>query len=76
MNAIVRLKMGVSVIIKLVNNVKDFIFFISALCVAQQSSDDRETHERSSSGGKGQAAQDRRIDILPAEDEDGMQLFV
>ena len=43
----------------------------AALCVAQQSSDDRETHERSSGGGKSQAAQDRRIDILPAEDDDG-----
>ncbi|XP_073994078.1 uncharacterized protein isoform X3 [Rhodnius prolixus] len=33
---------------------------------ATQSSDDRETHDRSSGGGK----QDRRIDIQPAEDDD------
>lgn len=43
-----------------------------ALCAAQQNSDDRESHERSSGSTKGQAAQDRRIDILPAEDDDGM----
>ena len=42
----------------------------SALCAAQQNSDDRESHERSSGSTKGQAAQDRRIDILPAEDDD------
>ncbi|OAD58723.1 SWI/SNF-related matrix-associated actin-dependent regulator of chromatin subfamily E member 1 [Eufriesea mexicana] len=42
----------------------------SALCAAQQSNDDRESHERSSGSTKGQAAQDRRIDILPAEDDD------
>ncbi|XP_033210698.1 SWI/SNF-related matrix-associated actin-dependent regulator of chromatin subfamily E member 1-like isoform X2 [Belonocnema kinseyi] len=42
----------------------------SALCAAQQSTDDRESHERSSGSSKSQAAQDRRIDILPAEDED------
>ncbi|XP_076171817.1 uncharacterized protein LOC143148895 isoform X2 [Ptiloglossa arizonensis] len=37
---------------------------------AQQNNDERENHERSSSSIKGQAAQDRRIDILPAEDDD------
>ncbi|XP_011350925.1 putative uncharacterized protein DDB_G0291608 isoform X3 [Ooceraea biroi] len=37
---------------------------------AQQSNDDRESHERSSGSSKSQAAQDRRIDILPAEDDD------
>lgn len=42
----------------------------SALCAAQQNNDDRESHERSSGSSKSQAAQDRRIDILPAEDED------
>ncbi|XP_050479946.1 bromodomain-containing protein 4-like [Bombus huntii] len=42
----------------------------SALCAAQQNNDDRESHERSSGSTKGQAAQDRRIDILPAEDDD------
>ncbi|KAJ8678784.1 hypothetical protein QAD02_014571 [Eretmocerus hayati] len=42
----------------------------SALCAAQQGTDERETHERSSGSSKTQAAQDRRIDILPAEDED------
>lgn len=42
----------------------------SALCAAQQSNDDRESHERSSGSSKSQAAQDRRIDILPAEDDD------
>lgn len=43
----------------------------AALCAAQQSNDDRESHERSSGSSKSQAAQDRRIDILPAEDDDG-----
>lgn len=42
----------------------------SALCAAQQNNDERESHERSSGSTKGQAAQDRRIDILPAEDDD------
>lgn len=42
------------------------------MCAAQQSNDDRESHERSSGSTKGQAAQDRRIDILPAEDDDGV----
>lgn len=38
---------------------------------AQQNSEERESHERSSgSSSKSQAAQDRRIDILPAEDDD------
>lgn len=32
--------------------------------------EDREPHERSTGGGK-QAAADRRIEIQPAEDEDG-----
>ena len=45
---------------------------IVALCAAQQNNDDRESHERSSGSTKGQAAQDRRIDILPAEDDDGI----
>ena len=42
---------------------------IVALCAAQQNNDDRESHERSSGSTKGQ---DRRIDILPAEDDDGI----
>lgn len=46
----------------------------AALCAAQQSNDDRESHERSSGSSKSQAAQDRRIDILPAEDDDGMRI--
>lgn len=48
-------------------------YFVSnaALCAAQQNTDERETHERSSGSSKNQSAQDRRIDILPAEDEDG-----
>jgi len=33
--------------------------------------EDREPHERSTGGGK-QAAADRRIEIQPAEDEEGM----
>lgn len=41
------------------------------MCAAQQNNDDRESHERSSGSSKNQAAQDRRIDILPAEDEEG-----
>jgi hypothetical protein len=41
------------------------------LCAAQQNTDERESHERSSGSSKNQSAQDRRIDILPAEDEDG-----
>lgn len=45
--------------------------FCAALCAAQQNNDDRESHERSSGSSKSQAAQDRRIDILPAEDDDG-----
>lgn len=44
---------------------------LAALCAAQQGTDDRETHERSSGGSKSQTTQDRRIDILPAEDDDG-----
>lgn len=39
--------------------------------LAAQGSDDRDTHERSTSSSKQQAA-DRRIDIQPAEDEDGV----
>uniref|UniRef100_A0A0C9S233 Smarce1_1 protein n=1 Tax=Fopius arisanus TaxID=64838 RepID=A0A0C9S233_9HYME len=42
----------------------------SAICVTNQSSDDRESHDRSSGGNKNQAGQDRRIEILPAEDDD------
>lgn len=45
------------------------------LCVAQQNNDDRESHERSSGSSKSQAAQDRRIDILPAEDDDGTSMI-
>ena len=37
-----------------------------------QSSDDKESHERSSGSERGKQA-DRRIDIQPAEDEDGKQ---
>ena len=37
--------------------------------IAQQAAEDREAHERSS-GGSGKPA-DRRIDIQPAEDEEG-----
>lgn len=36
--------------------------------------EDREPHERSTGGGK-QAAADRRIEIQPAEDEEGMLSF-
>lgn len=46
------------------------------LCVAQQNNDDRESHERSSGSSKSQAAQDRRIDILPAEDDDGTSMTI
>lgn len=45
------------------------------MCAAQQNNDDRESHERSSGSSKSQAAQDRRIDILPAEDEDGNSYY-
>lgn len=37
---------------------------------AAQSNDERETHDRGSAA-KQAAAADRRIDIQPAEDEDG-----
>ena len=47
----------------------------AALCAAQQINDDRESHERSSGSSKSQAAQERRIDILPAEDEDGKSSY-
>lgn len=56
---------------KLFSNIKIFLYLFAALCAAQQSNDDRESHERSSGSSKSQAAQDRRIDILPAEDDDG-----
>ena len=46
------------------------------MCAAQQNPDERETHERSSGSSKNQSAQDRRIDILPAEDEDGKYIFI
>lgn len=37
--------------------------------------EDREPHERSTGGGK-QAAADRRIEIQPAEDEEGIFLVI
>lgn len=46
-----------------------------ALCAAQQNTDERETHERSSGSSKNQSVQDRRIDILPAEEDDGKLNF-
>jgi hypothetical protein len=44
--------------------------------IAQQAAEERETHDRSSGGGGGGGGKgaDRRIDIQPAEDEDGKKI--
>lgn len=47
-----------------------FFYFMTA----QQAAEDKETHDRSSSE-RGSKAADRRIDIQPAEDEDGKNFF-
>lgn len=55
------------------NNV-NYYYNICNLITAQQAADERETHERSSGGPAKQVA-DRRIDIQPAEDEEGKTLY-
>lgn len=57
---------------KLYHNSPAYLAYLQAKNKGKLSQvEDREPHERSSTSSK-QAAADRRIEIQPAEDEDGM----